>query len=90
MAGLIELKIYTAIARRQLARDLDTILGEFADLYGRVSALSEWDSVIDQLHFVLPKYAARATTPEKKAVVTLMTRLGGRARHWAEASSPTD
>ncbi len=79
VAGLTELRIYLAIADRRLATELDTILREFDDLYARVSAPSEWGSVRDQLRFVLPKYAARATAAEKKAVATLAAHLAGRA-----------
>jgi len=80
VVGLTELRIYLAIADHKLASELDTVLREFDDLYTRVSAPSEWSSVLDQLRFVLPKYAARATTAEKKAVERLTTHLQGRAR----------
>jgi hypothetical protein len=79
VVGLTELRIYLAIADRKLAAELDVIVREFDDLYARVSAPSEWGSVLDQLRFVLPKYAARATATERKAVATLTRHLGGRA-----------
>ena len=77
VVGLTELRIYLAIADRKLAHELDIIVGELDDLYERVSAPSEWSSIFDQLRFVLPKYAARASPAEKKAVATLTTHLAG-------------
>ena len=46
VVGLTELRIYLAIADRKLAGELDVILGELDDLYARVSAPSEWSSVL--------------------------------------------
>ena len=60
---------------------LDVILGEFDDLYARVSAPSEWSSVLDQLCFVLPKYAERASAAEKKAIATLTAHLARYTGH---------
>jgi tetratricopeptide (TPR) repeat protein len=90
VVGLTELRIYVAIADRKLADELDIILGELDDLYARVSAPSEWSSVFDQLRFVLPKYAARASAAEKKAVATLTTHLAGYGSYSPEQSSPAD
>ncbi len=75
VVGLTELRIYLAIADRSLAKALEIILAELADLYARVSAPSEWTSVLDQLRFVMPKYAGRASAVEAKAVATLMAQL---------------
>jgi hypothetical protein len=86
MVGLTELRTSLAIARRKLADDVDEIRREYDDLHRRVSAQSEWDSVRDQLDFVLPKYQARASAPEKKAVAELAKYLavlvgkGGKSR----------
>ena len=87
VVGLTELRTYVAIADRKLARELDLILDELADLHARVSAPSEWGSVLDQLRFVLPKYAARASAAEGTAVATLMTHLSGYAGSSTEGSS---
>jgi hypothetical protein len=88
VVGLTELRIYLAIADRKLAGELDVILGELDDLYTRVSAPSEWSSVLDQLRFVLPKYAARASAAERKAIATLTTHLAGYAGHSPGTFSP--
>ena len=90
VVGLTELRVYMAIADRKLAAELDVILGELDDLYARVSAPSEWSSVLDQLRFVLPKYAARASAAEKKAIATLTTHLARIRRPFAEASPPAE
>jgi hypothetical protein len=90
VVGLTELRIYLAIADRKLAHELDIIVGELDDLYARVSAPSEWSSIFDQLRFVLPKYAARASPAEKKAVATLTTHLAEYGGCPPEKSSPAD
>jgi hypothetical protein len=78
--GLTELRLYQAIAERKLAADLDAIIREYGDLHRRVSATTSWSSVLDQVRFVLPKYKARATATEKKAVMALTKYLEGLAR----------
>jgi tetratricopeptide (TPR) repeat protein len=80
VVGLTELRIYLDIADHKLATGLDTVLHEFDDLHARVSAPSEWSSVLDQLRFVLPKYEARATATERKAVLALTKYLDQFAR----------
>jgi len=90
VVGLTELRVYIAIAERKLAAGLDVILRELDDLHARVSAPSEWSSVFDQLRFVLPKYAARASAAEKKAVATLTAHLARYAGHSAAVSPPAD
>ena len=75
VVGLTELRLYQAIAERKLAVELDAIIREYDDLHGRVSAATYWNSVLDQVRFVLPKYEQRATAAEKKAVMTLRRHL---------------
>jgi tetratricopeptide (TPR) repeat protein len=75
VVGLTELRLYQAIAERKLAADLDAIIHEYGDLHGRVSATTSWSSVLDQARFVLPKYEARATATERKAVMALTKYL---------------
>ena len=58
VAGVIELRMYVAIAARNLARELSKLEGEFEDLFARVAAPSMWTSVADQASFVLLKYGA--------------------------------
>jgi hypothetical protein len=79
VVGLTELRLYAAIAQRKLALELDAIVREYDDLHRRVSATTLWSSVADQLRFVLPSYAARATATEKKAVMALTKHLSGLA-----------
>jgi tetratricopeptide (TPR) repeat protein len=75
VAGVIELRMYVAIAARNLARELPKIEGEFEDLFARVGAPSMWTSVADQASFVLPKYAANSTGAERRAAESLMSKL---------------
>jgi hypothetical protein len=79
VVGLTELRLYQAIADSKLAAELDAIISEYDDLHGRVSATTSWNSVLDQVCFVLPKYEARATANEKKAVMKLTKYLEGLA-----------
>ena len=73
--GVIELRMYIAIADQRLAAEQPEIEREFEDLFARVSAASMWSSVVDQASFVLPKYAARATAAEGRAARALLARL---------------
>ena len=57
VVGLTELRIYEALARRQLAKALDGILAELNDLKARVSSTHMWDSVYAQARFTLEPYA---------------------------------
>ncbi len=72
VVGSIELRWYEALADRSLARHLDSIEQDFQQLHTRVSASRFWRSVADQMQFVLPKYARRASAPEKKAAESLL------------------
>ncbi|MEP6608105.1 MAG: CHAT domain-containing protein [Burkholderiaceae bacterium] len=78
--GVIELRIYLALAEKRLAGERAMIEQEFEDLFTRVSAASMWSSVIDQTSFVLPKYAQRATGAERQAANQLLARLRGYVR----------
>ena len=73
--GVIELRMYIAIADQRLASEQPEIEQEFEDLFTRVSAASMWSSVVDQASFVLPKYAARAPAAEARAARELLARL---------------
>lgn len=72
IAGLIELRLYEALAARDLAALRASIESEYADLRLRVAAPSRWASVHDQLAFVLPRYAARAAGAERDAALALL------------------
>jgi hypothetical protein len=72
--GLIELRLYDAIAHKRLAKVLDSIVKEYDELHARDGA-GGWDSALDQLDFVLPKYISRASPPEKAAAAELRARF---------------
>jgi hypothetical protein len=72
IAGLIELRLYEALAARRLAAQRASIEDEYADLRLRVAAPSRWASVHDQLAFVLPRYAAHAAAAERDAATALL------------------
>ncbi len=75
VAALADLRVYEALAEGNLAGALESIMRDYRDLHARVSAPWMWGSVLDQLCFVLPKYAKRASAPERQAVETLMRLL---------------
>jgi tetratricopeptide (TPR) repeat protein len=84
-AGLVELDIYEALARRALAAALDGapdsggagILTRYTELHARVSALSLWGSVADTAGLVLQPYAAAAGKAEAAAAQRLLALLKG-------------
>jgi hypothetical protein len=72
VAGLMELRLYDAIAQDALAPGLESIQREYADLHARVSVPGNWSSLYDQLLLLLPAYAQRAAAPEKHAADALL------------------
>ncbi len=101
VAGLTELQVYEAVADGKLAVAIDAIVRDYGDLHARVSARSMWSSVADQIRFVLPKYAKRATAQEQAAAARLTRCLeafaGARGTRGAagvgpdqRAKAPTD
>jgi hypothetical protein len=84
IAGLVELDLYEALARRdnpddcsgKLAEALPGLVRGYDDLYGRVSSMSMWSSVYDQARFILEKYSESVPTPQDKdAAKELLTLL---------------
>ena len=77
MVGLIELRIYAALAQRQLAAALGGILADLQELETRVNAQHTWDSVYAQARFTLQPYigAARLPEPEREAAGKLLAQL---------------
>jgi len=75
IAGLIELRLYEALAARRLVAQRASIEDEYADLRLRVAAPSRWASVHDQLAFVLPRYAAHAAAAERDAATALLRHV---------------
>ncbi len=75
VVGVTELRLYEAMARRQLAPALEGIMAEYVALYERVSATWMWSSVYDQVRWVVPKYMNRVDDEEDKAALSLLDRL---------------
>jgi hypothetical protein len=75
VVGLTELRVYAAIARRDLAGQLTAIEAEYADLNARVGTAWLWRSVYDQAQFALRKYAVSGSAAERQAVNTLLAYL---------------
>ena len=77
VVGQIEWRIYEALADRRLAKVLDGILADLADVKARAYALLSWASVSDQAQFVLSPYvAARAVSAtERAAAQKLLAQL---------------
>jgi CHAT domain-containing protein len=75
VVSITELRMYEAMAEGSLAGELNAIVDDYEDLYSRVTAPSLWTSVLDQLRFVLPKYAASASAAECEAVTTIARLL---------------
>jgi tetratricopeptide (TPR) repeat protein len=73
---LTELRIYEALAQRQLAKALDGVLAELSDLKARVSSKSMWDSVYAQARFTLQPYMEASKLPaERAAARTLLSKF---------------
>ena len=78
-AGLVEIDVYEAVAARQLAARLSDIEQRYADLQGRVSAVTMWGSVADQADLVLVPYQKGSKTGEGDAAKRLLATLRGYA-----------
>ncbi|HEX2079596.1 MAG TPA: CHAT domain-containing protein [Longimicrobium sp.] len=79
VAGLIELRLYEAVARGGLAGARASLEKDFADLQKRVASEWLWASADDQLEFVLSRYRNRASGPEREAADALLALLRGYA-----------
>ena len=77
VAGLTELRVYEAVAAKQLAPALAAIDADYSELHRRVSGTHYWRSVHDTARFVLEAYAERASAAEQKAGAALVTLLEG-------------
>jgi hypothetical protein len=76
VVGQVDLQLYKELVRgRRLAGARESLEKGYVDLYRRVSAAWMWASVYDTAHFVLQRYAARASASERKAVAALLARL---------------
>lgn len=74
-AGMVELGVYEAVAERRLADTLETIVARYAELQGRVAAISVWSSVADTAGLVLQPYARQASPAETAAARQLLAVL---------------
>jgi hypothetical protein len=89
VVGQVELQLYTALAGgRKLSAARETLERGYADLYKRVAAPWLWASAYDTANFVLRRYAARASAPEKKAAAALLNRLATFAAGDPTVSAP--
>jgi hypothetical protein len=76
VSGQRELELYSAVSQCELAKKQATIAAGYANLYSRVSAPRNWDSIFDTAHFVLTRYAARNPgSKECAAVDALLAQL---------------
>lgn len=79
VAGLVELRLYEAVARGELAGARASLEKDYADLYRRVPSEWLWTSADDQLEFVLSRYRNRVSGAEREAADALQVRLRGYA-----------
>ncbi len=75
VVGVTDLRLYEALAKRQLSSELESIMAEYVGLYERVSAAWMWASVYDQARWVVPRYMSRVGDDEDKAALSLLDRL---------------
>lgn len=75
VVGQTELELYIALADGKLASTQKSLERGYQDLYRRVSAPWIWSSVYDTTHFVLQRYAVRASVKENNAADALLARL---------------
>ena len=77
VVAAIELRMFEALAERNLAKELDGILEALSNVHSRASATRMWGSVHDQADFVLSPYIATSTVTaaERDAARTLLARL---------------
>ena len=62
-----ELRLYEAVARNTLPKDLPAIERSFRDVFKRSQGGTQWSSVSDTTQFVLDPYIARGQPAAKKA-----------------------
>jgi hypothetical protein len=72
VVGKTELRLYEALAAGTVAAERESLERELDDLHVRMEAPANWDSVLVQLEFVLPRYAERASKAEASAATGLL------------------
>jgi hypothetical protein len=75
VVGQTELRLYQALARRDLASRRAALEKDYNDLRTRVGAPRMWASVYDTARFVLPRYGAHAADGESEAAAGLLEHL---------------
>ena len=75
VVGKTELRLYETLAAGALAAERASIEHELDDLHVRMDAPANWDSVLVQLDFVLPRYAERASKAEAAAATGLLKHV---------------
>jgi hypothetical protein len=73
--GLTELKIYEALADRNLATILPAILPDLSRMKDRVIAPRMWDSVYDQWEFIFSPHIKAAGLADQEAARKLLAQL---------------
>jgi hypothetical protein len=84
LAAQGELKIYEALADRTLQGSLPAIIKSFEDLRQRVSAQGKWQSVRDQLEFLLPPYITGSDLGEQE--IEAAKALVAKVAAWASGN----
>lgn len=76
VAGLSELRLLCALQQRDLVTAQPVLEAEYANLQGRVTSRSSWESVLDQTQFLLHGYQERVRSEaEQRAAHALVTQL---------------
>jgi len=77
VVGLTELRVLSALARRDLAGIVGEVVDQVRELKGRVPSLGKWDSVYNEARFTLLPYQALSglAANEKSAAQTLLATL---------------
>ncbi|HEU0203845.1 MAG TPA: hypothetical protein VFR86_25830, partial [Burkholderiaceae bacterium] len=92
VVGLTELRIYEALASRQLAPALNSIVADIKDLMARASSRRMWDSVAHQASFTLEPYikSKPVSAAEREAAQQLLMLLGANAGADVKAEAEAD
>jgi tetratricopeptide (TPR) repeat protein len=75
--GQIEMRVYQAAAKRELAAAQPALERAYEDLFARAKNTAWWRSAYDQMRFVLPRYADAVRVPaERRAAAAILEKLG--------------
>lgn len=93
VAAGIELAFYDALARGRVADEQSNLLAQFDDLYRRVQAPRWWNSVRDQVDFVLshcPSEPGSAEEMARKRIAARLAEIAPRSRTPEPERMPRD